>query len=121
MCNLIIHFLFWQEDESFEDAASKTVTPQILVKGSIENFDDSHEIAIVAETMVLYTFQRRLVDAAVAFMATNYVFMLKYPGSLNNFCLFLQKCVLNINDGKKLPASVITLVNKLDKITKDDD
>jgi hypothetical protein len=71
-------------------------------------------MAIVAEKMVLFTFQERVVDAAVVLMAVNYVFMFEYAGTLNNFCLFLQKCVLNINDGKKLPASVISFVNKLD-------
>jgi hypothetical protein len=60
--------------------------------------------------MVLFTFQERVVDAAVVLMAVNYVFMFEYAG----ICLFLQKCVLNINDGKKLPASVISFVNKLD-------
>ena len=73
-------------------------------------------MAIVAEKMVLFTFQERVVDAAVVFMAVNYVFMFENAGTLNNFCLFLQKCVLNINDGKKLPASVISFVNKLDSM-----
>ena len=72
-------------------------------------------MAIAAENMVLCNFESRLVDGTVAFMAAVYVFMLQYPGSLNHFCQFLQKCVFNINDGKKLPASVITFVNKLDK------
>ena len=76
-------------------------------------------MAIVAEMMVLFTFQARLAEAAVTFMATNYVFMFQYPGSLNNFCLLLQKCILSINDGKKLPASVISFVNKLDTMAED--
>ena len=65
--------------------------------------------------MVLFTFQGRLAEAAVTFMTTNDVFMFQYPGSLSNFCL----CILNINDGKKLPALVISFVNKLDTIAED--
>ena len=34
-----------------------------------------------------------------------------YPPGLTNFFLFLQKCILHIQDGKKLPSSVISLVN----------
>ena len=117
MCNLTTIFLFWQEDESFEHAASnmKEASPKIVVKGSIQN---CKEMAIVAE-MIPFTFQAGLAEAAVTFMATNYVFMFQYPGSLNNFCLFLQKCILSINDGKKLPASVISFVNKLDTMAED--
>ena len=37
--------------------------------------------------------------------------MFNYPAGLTNFFLFLQKCILHIQDGKKLPASVISLVN----------
>jgi hypothetical protein len=75
----------------------------------------SHLVGVIAESMVLFTLQRRLVDATVGFMASIYVFMFKYPTKLNNFCLFLQKCVFNISDGRRLPASVITLVNYIDK------
>ncbi len=93
----------------------KEASPKIVVKGSIQN---CNEMTIVAKMMVLFTFQGRLAEAAVTFMTTNYVFMFQYPDSLSNFCL-LQKCIVSINDGKKLPASVISFVNKLDTIAED--
>ena len=86
-------------------------SPKIIIKGSLE-FEN--EVAVVAEQVVLFVLHGNLVAATVGFMAANYVFMFRYPASLNNFCLFLQKCVLHINDGKKLPSSVISFVNKLD-------
>ena len=30
------------------------------------------------------------------------------------FFLYLQNCILKINDGKKLPSSVITFANEID-------
>ena len=70
------------------------------------------EFGVIAENMVLFTSQERLVDATVGFMVSIYVFMFEYPNKLNNFCLFLQKCVYNIRNGRKLPASIITVVNR---------
>ena len=38
---------------------------------------------------------------------------------LSNFYLYLQKCILQISDGScKLPASVITSVNEIDRLPK---
>ena len=54
-----------------------------------------------------------LVEGALRLMAVNYVFMFNYPPGLNLFCLYLQKCVMQIKDGKKLPSTVISFLNKL--------
>ena len=87
--------------------------PKILVKGDIQDINDK---AVVAETMVICTLQGMLLDAVVAYMAVNYVFMFDYPIGFNHFCLFLQKCVLHIHDGKKLPSSISDFINKLDTL-----
>jgi hypothetical protein len=94
-------------------ANADDASPTVLLKGTLK---DPVEFGIIAENMVLFTLQGRLVDATVGFMASIYVFMFKYPTKLTNFCLYLQKCVFNISDGKKLPASIITLVNDIDKL-----
>ena len=60
---------------------------------------------------LLAPFEGSLVESALALLATYYVFMYNYPPGLTHFFLFLQKCILHIQDGKKLPSSVISLVN----------
>ena len=104
-----------QEDADFIHAATemKVMHPKILVKGNIQ---DINEKAVVAEKMMICSIQGLLVDAVVVYMAVNYVFMFEYPIGFNHFCLFLQKCVLHIHDGKKLPASVLDFINKLDSL-----
>lgn len=93
--------------------AREEAFPAIVVKGELKGLQDFTQVAIIAEKQVLCKVNGGLVDAAIGLMAAYYVFMFKYAGTLNHFCLFLQKCVLQIQDGKKLPASVITFVNKL--------
>ena len=57
-----------------------------------------------------------MVEAALALLATYYVFMFNYPPGLTNFYLFLQKCILHIQDGKKLPSSLISFVNSVHEL-----
>ena len=104
-----------QEDVYFNQAATemKVMHPKILVKGNIQ---DINEKSVMAEKMMICSIQGLLVDAVVVYMAVNYVFMFEYPIGFNHFCLFLQKCVLHIHDGKKLPASVLDFINKLDSL-----
>ena len=108
-------FFSVQEDASFEEVAAQTKEfhPKILVKGEIQ---DLNETAVVAEKMVICTLQGMLLDAVVLYMAVNYVFMFEFPIGFNHFCLFLQKCVLHIHDGKKLPSSILEFINKLDNL-----
>ena len=110
---IIIYGSFFpvQEDASFKEAAAETneLHPKILVKGGIQDLNDK---AVVAEKMVICTLQGMLLDAVVVYMAVNYVFMFEYPIGFNHFCLFLQKCVLHIHDGKKLPSSILEFINK---------
>ena len=53
-------------------------------------------------------------DAAMALFATYCVLMHEYPASLNNVFAYLQKCIFQLPDGRKLPTPVITFVNSLD-------
>ena len=88
--------------------------PGIIVKGALKDF----KVAIIAEKQVLCEFTGGLVDATIGYMAAHYVFMFKYACSLNNFCLFLQKCVFQIQDCKRLPSTVISFVNKINLMNK---
>ena len=63
-------------------------------------------------------FRGNLLEATLGLLASNYVFMYNYLPSLNIFFLYLQKSILKISDGKKLPSSVITFVNEIDSLPK---
>ena len=58
-------------------------------------------------------------NATLALLATYYVFMFSYPPGLNNFFLYLQKCILQVQDGRKLSSTVIALVNSLDGLSQE--
>ena len=88
--------------------------PGIIVQGALQDC----KVAIIAEKQMLCEFSGGLVDATIGYMAAHYVFMFKYACSLNNFCLVLHKCVLQIQDGKRLPSTVISFVNELNLISK---
>ena len=104
-----------QEGSNFEKVANgmNEVHPKILIK---EKIQDIGEKAVVAEKTVICKVEGVLLDAVVNYMAVNYTFILEYPLGFNHFCLFVQKCVLHILDGKKLPSSVLDFINELNTI-----
>ena len=73
------------------------------------------EIAIAADNQFLFSVLGHggILEACLALLATYYVFMIKYPSTLNNFFLYMQRCILNIQDAKKLPSAILTFVNDL--------
>jgi hypothetical protein len=86
--------------------------PTIIIKGSLEA---PSEVMVAAEKKVVcQIMDRNVLNAYVCFMAICYVFMFNYPPSIKNFCLYLQKCVLQIRDGTKLPTSIISFINDID-------
>lgn len=89
--------------------------PFIIIRGSIQA---ATEVLLASANQVLCTVEGGLVEATLGLMAVYYIFMFNYPGRLKNFFLYLQKCILQIQDGRKLPASIISFVNDLDKISK---
>ena len=89
----------------------KSPFPVIVVKGGLEGMLTS---SVVAGRQVLFEVEGGMVDATMALFATYYVLMYEYPASLNNVFTYLQKCIFQIPDGRKLPTSVITFVNSLD-------
>ena len=88
--------------------------PRIILKGTL---DCLQEIVVTAENQLLFTIpveEGGLLKATLGLLAVFYVHLFVYPAGLNNFYLYLQSCILQIHDSKKLTISVIALVNKLD-------
>ena len=90
--------------------------PFLIMEGRLEASPSQFHLA--ADKQIICSFTSSLVDATLGLLGSYYVFMFNYPACLNNFYLYLQKCVLQINDGRKLPSSVITLVNEIDRLSK---
>lgn len=84
--------------------------PFLVFSGTLQS---PGKVYLAADNQIICSFEKTLVESTVALLATYYVFMYNYPPGLANFCLYLQKCILQIQDGKKLPASVIAFVNSL--------
>ena len=89
----------------------KSPFPVIVVEGGSEGM---LTLSVVADQQVLFEVESRMVDATMVLFSMYYVFMHKYPASLNNVSTYLQKCIFQIPNGQKLPTSVITFVNSLD-------
>ena len=83
----------------------------VVVNGKFEEMLSS---SIVADGQVLCEVDGGMLDATMALFASYYVFMYEYPTSLNNLFIYLQKCVFQIQDARKLPTAVITFVNAVD-------
>ena len=73
-------------------------------------------VCLAADKQIICSFEASLVESALALLATYYVFMFNYPPGLANFFLYLQKCILQIQDGKKLPCSIISFVNSVHEL-----
>ena len=73
--------------------------PFLIFTGSLESHDT---IYLAADKHIICDFEASLVESALALLATYYVFMYSYPPGLTNFFIFLQKCILHIQDGKKI-------------------
>lgn len=74
------------------------------------------KIYIAADKQIICSFEVSLVEAALALLATYCVFMYNYPPGLAKFYSYIQKCILHISDGKKLPASLMSFVNFLHEL-----
>ena len=86
--------------------------PCIFMKGALS---EQPCLYLVADRQILCEVNGGLADATIGLMAVFYVFMYEYPGGLSNYYLYLQHCVIQIRDGRKLPVTVMSLVEELDK------
>ena len=90
--------------------------PFIILKSRLDSHDQ--ELHLAADKQLLCLFTSSLVKATLGLLSCYYVFMFNNPAGLKNIFLYLQKCILQIHDGKKLLASVITFVNEIDSLSK---
>ncbi|KAJ7387212.1 hypothetical protein OS493_004182 [Desmophyllum pertusum] len=88
--------------------------PFIIVEGTL---DAPEELHLAADKQLICSFRGNLVTATLGLLASYYVFMYNYPVALNSMFLYFQKCILQIHDGRKLPSSVITFVNDIDRLS----
>lgn len=108
-------FFFWQEGTSAKNIVQREekAFPFLIFTGTLDLLG---KIYIAADQQILCYFEASMVEAALALLATYYVFMFNYPPGLTNFYLFLKKCILHIQDGKKLPSSLISFVNSIHEL-----
>ena len=81
-----------------------------MIEGTL---DAPEELHLAAEMEVLCTFKGNLIEAL---LGLSYSLLLCYHVQLSPFLILLQKCILKINDGKKLSSSGLTIVNEIDSL-----
>ena len=88
--------------------------PFTMIEGTL---DAPEELHLAAEMEVLCTFKGNLIEAL---LGLSYSLLLCYHVQLSPFLkfffLYLQKCILKIDDGKKLSSSGLTIVNEIDSL-----
>ena len=107
-------FFFTGRDKSGSIAENKDNSfPFLIFMGTLAS---PGKICIAADKQIICSSAVSLVEAALALLATQYVFMYNYPPGLANFYSYIQKCILYISDGKKLPSSLMSFVNSLHEL-----
>ena len=107
-------FVLQEETNPGSIAESKDNSfPFLIFMGALAS---QGKIYIAADKQIICSFEVSLVEAALALLATYCVFMYNYPPGLAKFYSYIQKCILHISDGKKLPASLMSFVNSLHKL-----
>ena len=111
---LNVFFFLQEETNPGSIAESKdNAFPFLIFMGTLAS---PGKIYIAADKQIICSVDVSLVEAALALLATYYVFMYNYPPGLANFYSYIQKCILHISDGKKLPSSLMSFVNSLHEL-----
>lgn len=112
---LNVFFFFLQEETNPGSIAESkdNSLPFLIFMGALAA---QGKIYIAADKQIICSFEVSLVEAALALLATYCVFMYNYPPGLAKFYSYIQKCILHISDGKKLPASLMSFVNSLHEL-----
>ena len=109
-------FLFFLQEETNPGSIAESKDnsfPFLIFMGALAS---QGKIYIAADKQIICSFEVSLVEAALALLATYCVFMYNYPPGLAKFYSYIQKCILHISDGKKLPASLMSFVNSLHEL-----
>ena len=113
-CLNVFFFFLQEETNPGSIAESKDNSfPFFIFMGALAS---PGKIYIAADKQIICSFEVSLVEAALALLATYCVFMYNYPPGLAKFYSYIQKCILHISDGKKLPASLMSFVNSLHEL-----
>ena len=113
-CLNVFFFFLQEETNPGSIAESKDNSfPFVIFMGALAS---PGKIYIAADKQIICSFEVSLVEAALALLATYCVFMYNYPPGLAKFYSYIQKCILHISDGKKLPASLMSFVNSLHEL-----
>ena len=111
---LNVFFFLQEETNPGSIAESKDNSfPFVIFMGALAS---QGKIYIAADKQIICSFEVSLVEAALALVATYCVFMYNYPPGLAKFYSYIQKCILHISDGKKLPPSLMSFVNSLHEL-----
>ena len=111
---LNVFFFLQEETNPGSIAESKDNSfPFFIFMGALAS---QGKIYIAADKQIICSFEVSLVEAALALLATYCVLMYNYPPGLAKFYSYIQKCILHISDGKKLPASLMSFVNSLHEL-----
>ena len=109
-------FFFFLQEETNPGSIGESKDnsfPFVIFMGALAS---PGKIYIAADKQIICSFEVSLVEAALALLATYCVFMYNYPPGLAKFYSYIQKCILHISDGKKLPASLMSFVNSLHEL-----
>ena len=113
-CLNVVFFFLQEETNPGSIAESKDNSfPFLIFMGTLAL---PGKIYIAADKQTICSFEVSLVEAALALLATYCVFMYNCPPGLANFYSYIQKCILHISDGKKLPCSLMSFVNSLHEL-----
>ena len=113
-CLNVFFFFLQEETNPGSIAESKDNSfPFLIFMGALAS---QGKIYIAVYKQIICSFEVSLVEAALALLATYCVFMYNYPPGLAKFYSYIQKCILHISDGKKLPASLMSFVNSLHEL-----
>ena len=113
-CLNVFFFFLQEETNPGSIAESKDNSfPFLIFMGALAS---QGKIYIAADKQIICSFEVSLVEAALALLATYCVFMYNYPPGLAKFYSYIQKCILHISDGKKLPSSLMSFVNSLHEL-----
>ena len=98
-----------------KELVQKCQNPRIVFEGELEGPAAIH-IAGEKEVICSVPVEQGLIGATVCLVAVYYVFMFNYPPGLSNLFIFLQKCLLQISDGKKLPTTLISFLDGINAV-----
>ena len=74
--------------------------PYLIMEESLET--SSNQFHLTAEKQIICSLTSSLLEATLGLLGSHYVFMFKYPACTSNLYLYLQKCALQITDGRNV-------------------